>query len=115
MMFLLLVAFFACGSNSIEDGDYSKVNDCSKIEKSISRDECYHDKIQGLKSSKMNEVIEMAKKIEDRMIRGAAVSAWVKENNSNINQQQGKQLCEMLDGRDRFYCMRRLSSPHLKR
>ena len=107
----------ACGSNgvSVENGDYSKIDDCSVVQESMKRDECYHDKIRELSSKSMNEVLSIAAKIEDRMVRGAAVSAWVKENNSNINQQQGKQLCKMLDGRDRFYCMRRLSSPHLKR
>ena len=56
-----------------------------------------------------------AKNINDPMIRGAAVSAWVRDHNTEITQKQGMELCALLDGRDRFYCVRRLSSPHLKR
>ena len=87
---------------------------CLEIENAHDRDACYMNEIQMHPSSEMNAVIEKGKRIEDSMIRGAAISAWVRDNNNQINQVQGKQLCMLLDGRDRSYCMRRFSSPHLK-
>ena len=88
---------------------------CEQITESLERDKCLSEEILLLKDPQITTVITKAKMIEDVMIRGAAVSAWVRDHNNEINQKQGKKLCEILDGRDRFYCMRRLSSPHLKR
>ena len=88
---------------------------CSSISDAQQKDECYRKNIRELTSNEMTLVIAVAKKMQDSMIQGAAVSAWVKDNNNTINPQQGRQLCELLQGRDKFYCMRRLSSPHLKR
>ena len=89
-------------------------NQCDQLS-DIDKDDCYHKNIQKIDGNEMNLVLQLAKKIEDTMIQGTAISTWVKNNNTNLNQQQGRQLCELLQGRDRFYCMRRLSSPHLKR
>ena len=88
---------------------------CEQITESLERDKCLSEEISHLKEPQIGNVIAKAKMIEDVMIRGAAVSAWVRDHNNEINQKQGQKLCEILDGRDRFYCMRRLSSPHLKR
>ena len=49
------------------------------------------------------------------MIRGAAVSRWVADHNNEVAAEEGKKLCQLLDGRDMSYCLRRLSSPHLQR
>ena len=89
-------------------------NKCNELS-GMKKDECYHENIKKLSGNEMTLVLELAKQIEDTMIQGTAISTWVKNNNTNLNQQQGRQLCELLQGRDRFYCMRRLSSPHLKR
>ena len=101
--------FISCASKTEE-----KIP-CEQITESLERDKCLSEEILLLKEPQINTVITKAKMIEDVMIRGAAVSAWVREHNNEINQKQGQKLCEILDGRDRFYCMRRLSSPHLKR
>jgi hypothetical protein len=92
-----------------------KQQGCEGIEAAVEKDQCLIGEIQKLNGPQMTEVIKKAKEIQDPMIRGAAVSSWVRDHNNEINQRQGKALCEILDGRDRFYCMRRLSSPHLKR
>ena len=92
-----------------------KQQGCDGIEDSGEKDKCLIEEIQRMNGPQMTEVISKAKEIQDPMIRGAAVSSWVRDHNNEINQRQGKALCEILDGRDRFYCMRRLSSPHLKR
>ena len=88
---------------------------CPDIEDSKQRDACYHEEILLMPASDITKIVQTAQQITDPMIRGAAVSEWVKNHNNDINQQQGQQLCTLLDGRDRSYCLRRLSSPHLQR
>ena len=105
----------ACsGSNNAQEKESCIDKQCSSISNAQEKDECYRLHIRELAGSEMSLVLSIAKKMQDTMIQGAAVSAWVKDNNNNINQQQGRELCELLQGRDKFYCMRRLSSPHLK-
>ena len=102
----------ACSSSSstnVISGDCEEIIDLS------SRDMCFHDQIVALPSTAIEEVIASAKQMVDPMVRGAAVAQWIKQNNNEINQQKGQELCSLLDGRDRSYCMRRLSSPHLRR
>ena len=106
---LLLAAALLAGCQG------KKQQGCDSIEDSGEKDKCLIEEIQRMNGPQMTEVIKKAKEIQDPMIRGAAVSSWVRDHNNEINQRQGKALCEILDGRDRFYCMRRLSSPHLKR
>ena len=110
-MMVYIFLFFLWGCSKKSDDNIP----CDQVTVSLERDKCLSEEIIKLKEPQLNEVITKAKMIEDIMIRGAAVSAWVRDHNNEINQKQGQKLCEILDGRDRFYCMRRLSSPHLKR
>ena len=107
----LIVAFWIGCSGSTESTD----GDCTGISDTMKRDGCYHDRIVALPSSEIDTVISEGQKMVDPMIRGAAIAEWIKTHNNEINQQKGQELCALLDGRDRSYCMRRLSSPHLKR
>ena len=109
MLYTFLLLLICCSSNTEENIP------CEQITESLERDKRLSEEILELKEPQIANVITKAKMIEDVMIRGAAVSAWVRDHNNEINQKQGQKLCEILDGRDRFYCMRRLSSPHLKR
>ena len=95
------------------EGDANKA--CPDIADSKMRDGCYHKEILAMPASDIAKIVGTAEQITDPMIRGAAVSEWVKNHNNDINQQQGQRLCTLLDGRDRSYCLRRLSSPHLRR
>ena len=106
---MIWMLFLACSTTK------SNPSDCSALTEQRQKDECYHNALLKISSTELPKLIEQAKKIEDPLIRGAAVSAWVRDHNDEITQKQGMDLCELLDGRDRFYCMRRLSSPHLKR
>jgi hypothetical protein len=92
-----------------------KEQDCSALKNEKKRDECFHNELLTMSSVELPALIVQAKKITDPLIRGAAVSAWVRDHNTEVTQKQGMELCALLDGRDRFYCVRRLSSPHLKR
>ena len=103
----LLSIVVSCGSDTPKT--------CMERQDSIQRSDCLHKEIIRLPSRDVSTVITKAKQISDPMIRGAAISAWVRSHSNEISQQQGKQLCALLDGRDQSYCMRRLSSPHLQR
>ena len=105
---ILFSLLFACSSKPTKQ-------ECGSLSNELQKDECYHNEVLLIPSTKMQELISKAKSINDPMIRGAAVSAWVRDHNTEITQKQGMELCALLDGRDRFYCVRRLSSPHLKR
>ena len=105
---MIWIWLFACGTTETEQ-------DCSALKDTKKQDECFHNELLTMSSSEISKLMEQAKKITDPLIRGAAVSAWVRDHNTEITQKQGMELCALLDGRDRFYCVRRLSSPHLKR
>lgn len=107
----LIFTTFACsGSNTSETS-----GDCDSLQDTMQRDDCYRQKIVTLSPSEIDQIIALGNKMVDPMIRGAAVAEWIKDHNNEINQQKGQELCALLDGRDRSYCMRRLSSPHLRR
>ena len=106
---LILSMMLACNSSA------ENPKECESIADGKAKDQCFFDQIAPKTSAEMPQIIETAKKITDPLIRSAAVSAWVRDHNAEITQKQGMELCVLLDGRDRFYCMRRLSSPHLKR
>jgi hypothetical protein len=109
-MIWFALLFWACsGSNDSEKGNCDTMTDLAK------KDSCYHDNLVKMPVSDIDAVIATGQKMVDPMIRGAAVAQWIKLHNNEINQQKGQELCALLDGRDRSYCMRRLSSPHLKR
>ena len=92
-----------------------EVDPCLSPKDTKIKDQCLHNEILTIPSTNFKQIISKAKDIQDPMIRGAAVSTWVRDHNTEITQKQGMSLCELLDGRDRGYCARRLSSPHLKR
>ena len=110
-----MLGLFIIISCSSEETSSSANQNCTEIVDTRQRNTCLHEKILKMPASNVAGIIETAKSINDPMIRGAAVSEWVKNHNNDVNQQQGQQLCSLLDGRDRSYCLRRLSSPHLRR
>lgn len=81
----------------------------------LARDQCVHDELLAVPASDPDQVIAKAGQIEDPMMRHAAVSGWVAAHVNEVPMAKGKELCALLEGRDRGYCERRLSSPHLKR
>ena len=107
MIFMLFIGL-ACNSGNA-------IKDCAQQEDSKERDRCFGEELKTLTGKELSKAIEIAKQMEDPIIRGAAVDGWVKDHVNEINQQKGQQLCALLDGRAMSYCQRRLSSPHLKR
>lgn len=78
------------------------------------RDSCLNAEIAQVPGSQPDVVLEKAPLILDPMIRQAAVSRWVKEHVRELPNEKGQELCNLLEGRDRSYCQRVLSSPHLQ-
>lgn len=81
----------------------------------LDRDQCFHDELVAIPPDQPDAVIAKAGQIDDRMVRSAAVSAWIKDHVNGVPVSKGRELCALLEGRDQGYCERRLSSPHLKR
>jgi hypothetical protein len=106
-----ILTTMACSGSSTPESS----GDCASIQDTMQRDDCYRQQIVALPPAEIDQIIQLGNKMVDPMIRGAAVAEWIKDHNNEINQQKGQELCALLDGRDRSYCMRRLSSPHLRR
>jgi hypothetical protein len=110
-MSILLSLLLGCSGNQTD----ASTTDCPALTDQTQRDQCFRMQILSMPATDIPNIIKTAKLVSDPMIRGAAVSEWVKNHNNDVSQQQGQQLCSLLDGRDRSYCLRRLSSPHLRR
>ena len=89
--------------------------DCDAMSEGEEQDHCLKDRIQQMDGPQLAEVEQEAAKIGDNMIRSFAVSTWVKNHANEISLEQGTSLCNLLEGREESYCLRRLSSPHLQR
>jgi len=89
--------------------------ECADLDAGTDRDNCLKDEIQQMDSSRLEDVKEQASLISDSMIRSYAVSTWVKNHANDVALEDGRSLCELLEGREQSYCLRRLSSPHLQR
>ena len=88
---------------------------CEDLDRGLERDQCYHQLIEDLPVSKVDDVIKAAGLIDDPMIRGTAVSSWAANHTQELPKEKCQGICELLEGRDRSYCQRRCSSPHLQR
>ena len=88
---------------------------CTDLEPGTEQDTCFKDQIQGMNASQLAEVESVALQISDTMVRSYAVSTWVKDHSNEISLEEGTGLCQLLEGREQSYCLRRLSSPHLQR
>ena len=89
--------------------------ECSARPQGLERDRCLHDRALALPAAQSADVLVLVKQIEDPIVRGAAVYTWVGQNNRDVSQRDGQALCELLDGREKVTCVRKLSSVHLLR
>lgn len=81
----------------------------------LDKDRCLAGEIKALTGQQGDLVLQKAQQIGDPMVKGAAVSSWIADHAAEVPRQTGESLCNVLDGRDRGYCQRRLTSPHLQR
>lgn len=89
--------------------------DCASLEAGLARDTCNHDAVLAIPADQLDRALTTVSKIEDPVVRGAAVFTWVSQNNRELNPQRGMSMCRLLDGRERVTCERKLSSVHLRR
>jgi hypothetical protein len=108
----ILLAVVALGSACGEDPPEAPAG-CDSLS-GIQRDQCILGEIEAVPGAQPDVVIAKAGTIQDPMIRGAAVSKWVADHSNELPPEKGQELCNLLSGRDRSYCQRRLSSPHLQ-
>ena len=99
----------ACSTN--EAGNQT----CDSMEQGQLQDECFHDQLMSTAAANIELVIELANKIEDPIIRGAAIFRWIETHNREIPRERGRALCEILSDREKTSCERRLYSAHLQR
>ena len=104
---LVVVGASACGTET----DRS----CDGMPAGLERDVCFGKELKALPAAQIDNVLAIAGKVADPMVRGEAVSSWVLTNGNGVSPEKGQQLCGMLEDRDGAYCLRRLSSPHLQR
>ena len=102
------VALAGCGQSDAPVG-------CDGMPAGLDRDVCFGKELKALPSAEIDQVIGLASKMDDPMVRGEAVFTWVTNNGNGIPPDKGQKLCGMLEERDGAHCLRRLSSPHLQR
>ncbi len=112
--FSLLPLVVACVASVSACGNTSS-GDCSAITPGIDQDVCYGRQLKATPAAAVDEALRLGAQIRDPMVKGEAVSSWVESHANEIPPDQGRKLCELLEGRDGAYCLRRLSSPHLLR
>jgi len=88
---------------------------CTEMVRGMARDACLATELKALPPTDVDAVLAKARQVEDTMIQQEAVSTWITINAPHIEPQEGTRLCNLLTTRDASYCLRRLSSPHLKR
>ena len=88
---------------------------CSALPPGLERDKCSYQELLLLDPEAAPEVLETAGDIGDPIVRDAAVTSWLSQHVDQISDEQGKQLCLLLDEEERGYCFREHYSPHLRR
>lgn len=88
---------------------------CEREAAGMDRDLCLHDRVLALPGAEAARALELAGRIEDPVVRGAAVFTWVIQNNREIEPRSGQALCALLTGQERETCTRKLSQVHLRR
>lgn len=88
---------------------------CARYAEGMDRDACLHDQVLASPPAEVASVISLARRIDDPVVRGAAVFSWVNTHNRELDPKAAEPLCLLLEGRERASCSRKLSSVHLRR
>ncbi len=78
-------------------------------------DRCHMDEVLALGHDQVDAVVETARRIQDPVIRGAAVFGWIDANATRTAPEDAVKVCEVLEGPNRRICDRRQKSWHLQR
>ena len=106
---VLSLLFVACGPAPTQQAG------CDAIPTGQALDECLYNETLQTEASELSRVIEIATKIEDPIIRGAAVFRWIEAHNREVPPKEGQALCDVLSSSEIISCERRLYSAHLQR
>ena len=78
------------------------------------RDFCRYGELLALAPSELDRALELARGIDEQVIRGTAVFSWVREHAAELPP-EASELCRMLPGSQGAQCVRRLEAVHLQR
>lgn len=79
------------------------------------RDYCWYNQIQTLPTSDATQVLSLTQKMQDTVIRDAAILSWIQGHSKGLAATEGHALCQQLAQTERMMCERRLMSVHLNR
>jgi len=85
--------------------------DCSTLA-GLDRDACLDSRVRA--ATGPDDVMAVARLIEDPLVRDAAVVAWVRAHRAELRPSDGR-VCSVLTTAVQAACARRLSAPHLSR
>lgn len=88
---------------------------CEDVADAQERDYCWYNQIQTLSTSDAPQVLALTQKIQDTVIRDAAILSWIQKNSKGLAATEGHALCQQLAQTERMMCERRLMSVHLNR
>lgn len=89
--------------------------DCSEQPAGMDRDLCLHDQALLLPAAQVEPFVVTVQQIQDPIVRGSAVFAWMNVHARELNPQQGVPICNLLESRERTSCNRKVSAIHLRR
>jgi hypothetical protein len=87
---------------------------CEEREDVVERDMCVYDALVADPPPTADDAMDMARRIEDPIVRGAAVGQWLRSH-PRAEPSGALQLCGLLEGPELLSCRRRVESPHLHR
>lgn len=88
---------------------------CGERAPGVERDACTHAEVLAMGPDRADQALARLRTIDDPIVRGAAVMAWVGQHARRLDPATGRALCQTLDGPDQGRCLRRLQSAHLQR
>lgn len=88
---------------------------CDEMAPGLERDVCVGTRLKARPGTELDAVVADVQRIRDPMIKGEAIQTWVGAHANEIPIDSGTKLCNMLEGRDQSYCLRKLNAPHLQR
>ncbi len=78
------------------------------------RDFCRYGELVALAPADLERALELARGIDETVIRGTAVYTWVRDHAADLPP-EASELCRMLPGAQGAQCLRRLEAVHLQR
>lgn len=88
---------------------------CAAVVDAAARDACWHEEILALPTSEVAQVVALAPRIADPVVRYATLLAWARDHRDGVHPQAAQAVCALLPLEERRVCERRLFAAHLAR